>query len=75
MQGFPRVTVDPNVMGGRPFIRGLRVTVAAVLRLLAGRRTREEILAAYPYLEAEDLDESLAFAARLVESPTRGELT
>ena len=56
-------------MGGRPCIRGLRITVATVLRLLAAGRARDEILKEYPYLEAQDLDEALAFAAWLAESP------
>ena len=69
MKRFPRITLDPAVMGGRPCIRGLRITVATVLRLLAAGRARDEILREYPYLEAEDLDEALAFAAWLAESP------
>ena len=66
---IPRITHDPNVMGGKPCIRGLRVTVGTVLGLLASRRSREEILKAYPYLENEDLDAALQYAAyRLEES-------
>lgn len=55
-----RITLDPAVMSGKPCIRGLRVTVANVLRQLAHHRTAEEILAAYPYLEPEDIDACLA---------------
>lgn len=69
MKRFPRITLDPAVMGGRPCIRGLRITVAAVLRLLAAGRARDEVLKEYPYLESQDLDEALAFAAWLAESP------
>ena len=69
MKRFPRITLDPAMMGGRPCIRGLRITVATVLRLLAAGRGRDEILKEYPYLEAEDLAEALAFAAWLAESP------
>ena len=58
-----RITLDPAVMSGKPCIRGLRVTVANVLRQLASRRSTEKILAAYPYLEAEDIDACLAYAA------------
>lgn len=52
----PRITMDPEVMGGKPRIRGLRVTVGTILGLLSGHRTREEILRAYPYLEPEDIE-------------------
>lgn len=58
-----RITVDPAVMSGKPCIRGMRVTVANVLRQLANHRTVEEILASYPYLEPEDIDSCLAYAA------------
>lgn len=58
-----RITINPYVMSGKPCIGGLRVTVSNILRQLANRRTREEILAAYPYLEAADIDACLEFAA------------
>ena len=58
-----RITRDPAVMGGRPCIRGMRVTVGAVVGLLAAGRTREEILEAYPYLEADDIQAALSYAA------------
>jgi uncharacterized protein (DUF433 family) len=64
---FPRVTLSPNVMGGKPCIRGLRVTVGTVLGLVAAGHSRERILKAYPYLEPEDLDEVLAYAAWRLE--------
>ncbi len=60
---FSRISHNPNVMGGKPCIRGLRVTVAAVLGLLASGTPRKRILEAYPYLEPQDIDESLAYAA------------
>jgi uncharacterized protein (DUF433 family) len=60
---FARITYDPAVMNGKPCIRGMRVTVATVVGLLASGETRERILEAYPYLEAADLDEALAYAA------------
>lgn len=63
----PRITHDPAVMGGKPCIRGLRVTVGTVLGLLASGRSREEILHAYPYLEPDDLDAALAYAAWRME--------
>ncbi len=60
---FTRITHDPDVMGGKPCIRGLRVTVGTVVGLLATGQSRERILQAYPYLEPEDIDEALAYAA------------
>lgn len=63
MQATRRITHDPEVMGGKPCIRGLRVTVGTIVGLLSARRTRDEILRAYPYLEAEDIDVALAYAA------------
>jgi len=58
-----RITHDPTIMGGRPCIRGMRVTVGTVMGLLASGRSQTEILAAYPYLEAEDVQAALAYAA------------
>ena len=63
----PRITLDPAVMGGKACIRGLRVTVGMVVGLLAAGRGRDEILKAYPYLEPEDIDQALAYAAWRVE--------
>src|SRR6266513_943444 len=66
---FDRITHDPAVMGGKPCIRGLRVTVGTVLGLLAAGQSRELILLAYPYLVRRDIDAALAYAAwRLEES-------
>ncbi|MFO1428993.1 MAG: DUF433 domain-containing protein [Candidatus Competibacteraceae bacterium] len=64
---FARITHDPAVMGGKPCIRGLRVTVGMILGLLAAGQTRERILQAYPYLEPEDIDAALAYAAWRLE--------
>ncbi len=64
---FSRITMDPAVMGGKACIRGLRVTVGTIVGLLAARRSRDEILRAYPYLEPEDIDQALAYAAWRVE--------
>ena len=58
-----RITHDPTVMGGRPCIRGMRVTVGAIMGLLAAGRSEREILDAYPYLEPEDIHAALAYAA------------
>ena len=63
MKELSRITRDPAVMGGRVCIRGLRVTVGTVVGLLAAGRSSEEILSAYPYLEQEDIDQALAYAA------------
>jgi uncharacterized protein (DUF433 family) len=60
---FPRITHDPAVMGGKPCVRGMRVTVGTIVGLLASGEPREAILHAYPYLEPADLDEALAYAA------------
>jgi uncharacterized protein (DUF433 family) len=62
-----RITHNPAVMGGKPCIRGLRVTVGTILGLLASGASRERILQAYPYLEAEDIDAALAYAAWRLE--------
>lgn len=67
MKELTRITLDPAVMGGKPCIRGLRITVGTILGLLAAGRSREEILKAYPYLESEDIDQALAYAAWRVE--------
>ncbi len=67
MKALERITVNPLVMSGKPCIRGLRVTVANVLRLLAARHTPERILTAYPYLEPADIDACLLYASVRVE--------
>jgi uncharacterized protein (DUF433 family) len=64
---FERITVDPAQMGGRPCIRGMRVTVAMILGQLAGGQTVEDVLAAYPYLEHEDVLAALEYAAAVVD--------
>lgn len=66
---FDRITHDPRVMGGKPCIRGLRMTVGMVLGWLATGHTREQVLAEYPYLEAEDIDHALAYAAWRMQEP------
>ncbi len=67
MPSLTRITHDPNVMGGKPCIRGLRVTVGTIVGLVAAGRTSEEILRLYPYLTAEDIREALTYAAWRVE--------
>jgi uncharacterized protein (DUF433 family) len=63
MQELDRITVDPDQMGGVPCVRGLRVPVATVLRMLAGGMSEREILADYPDLQGEDIRACLRFAA------------
>ncbi len=64
MSTIDRITISPDVCGGRPSIRGLRIRVKDVLDLLAAGATRDEILADYPFLEDEDITSVLKFAAR-----------
>ena len=74
MPELTRITRDPAVMGGKPCIRGMRVTVGTVVGLVAAGRTRDEILREYPYLEAEDIAEALSYSAwraEEVEVPLR----
>jgi len=63
MQALNRITFDPGVMGGKPCIRGMRITVGMIVGLLASGHEKEEILKLYPYLEPNDIDEALAYAA------------
>ena len=64
MNQVERVTLNPAVMGGKPCIRGMRVTVGMIIGLLASKRSREEILRAYPYLEDEDIDAALEYTIK-----------
>jgi uncharacterized protein (DUF433 family) len=61
--GFDRVTIDPNVMGGQPCIRGLRIPVVLIVRMVASGKTFKEIIEDYPELEEEDIKQALEFAA------------
>lgn len=69
MQEHPRITIDPNVCGGRPCIRGLRIRVSDILAMLASGASKEEILEDYPYLEVEDIAAALGFAAHQADHP------
>jgi uncharacterized protein (DUF433 family) len=69
MEQVARITVDPNICGGRPCIRGLRVRVKDVLEMLASGMTKEDILKDFPYLEADDISASLEYAAKQVDHP------
>jgi len=67
MKELTRITFDPTVMGGKPCIRGMRVTVGAIVGLVASGHSFADILKAYPYLEEADVREALAYAAWRVE--------
>ena len=67
MPALTRITHDPNIMGGKPCIRGLRVTAGTVVGLVASGRSDDEILRLYPYLAADDIREALSYAAWRVE--------
>ena len=67
MDTFDRITFDPAIMGGRACIRGMRITVALVLNLVANGQSPDEIIADYPYLEVEDIQQSLQYAAWLAD--------
>jgi uncharacterized protein (DUF433 family) len=67
MLGFGRITFDPEIMGGRACIRGMRVTVSLILNLTANGMTPEEIVEGYSYLETDDVNQALRYAAWLAE--------
>ncbi len=67
---FKRITVNPEICTGKACIRDLRFPVSRVLGLLAAGETKESILKAYPYLEPEDINEALRYAAYLAEEET-----
>ncbi len=63
MQTLDRITFQPDVMGGKPCIRGMRVTVGTIVGLVATGKATTDILQLYPYLEAEDIRQALTYAA------------
>ncbi|HEU0297572.1 MAG TPA: DUF433 domain-containing protein, partial [Anaerolineales bacterium] len=65
MTQFNRITFDPNIMGGRACIRGMRLTVSLILNLISNGLTAQDIVKEYPYLEEEDIRQSLQYAAWL----------
>lgn len=67
MLGFDHITFDPNVMGGRACIRGMRITVSLVVNLVASGMSTDEIIDAYPYLEPADVEQALRYVAWLAE--------
>jgi uncharacterized protein (DUF433 family) len=62
-----RITIDPEVMTGKPCIRGMRVTVGMIVDAIAAGRTESELLGDFPYLEKEDIRQALAYAASLAQ--------
>jgi len=71
MEILERITVDPNVCLGQPTIRGMRITVSVILKMLAGGASTQDVLAAYPELEAEDVMEAMQYAAWVVSDQIR----
>ena len=69
---FDRITVEAGKCGGKPCIRGMRITVRRVLELLASYPDREALLSEYPFLEAEDLSQALRYAAVSVDDESLG---
>ena len=67
---FDRITVEAGKCGGKPCIRGMRITVRRVLEILATHRDREELFREYPFLEEEDLHQALRYAAATVDEET-----
>jgi uncharacterized protein (DUF433 family) len=67
MKELDRITFDSDVMGGRACIRGMRITASLVINLVANGMTTDEIIKAYPYLEPEDVQQALQYAAWLAE--------
>ena len=63
MDTLDRITINQDVMGGKPCIRGMRVTVGTVVGLLAAGKSEVEILAEFPYLETDDIRQALSYAA------------
>jgi uncharacterized protein (DUF433 family) len=67
MFGFDRITHDPNILGGKACIRGMRISVSLIVNLVANRMTVEEIIDEYPDLEPEDIQQALRYAAWAAE--------
>lgn len=66
MEKLDRITVNPNVCLGQPTIRGMRITVSVILKMLAAGKSVQEVLEAYPELEAEDVQQAIRYAAWIV---------
>jgi uncharacterized protein (DUF433 family) len=70
MEKLDRITIDPNVCLGQPTLRGMRITVSVVLKMLAAGKSVQDVLTAYPELEAEDVQQALRYAAWVVSDQT-----
>ena len=66
MEELDRVTINPNICLGQPTIRGTRITVSVILKMLAGDKSIEEVIEAYPELEVEDVRQAMKYAAWIV---------
>jgi len=66
MEKLDRITVNPNICLGQPTVRGMRITVSVILKMLAGGKSVQEILQAYPELEVEDVQQAIKYAAWIV---------
>lgn len=71
MGDFDRITFDPQILGGRATLRGMRMSVAQVVNLVANGMSVEEILREYPFLEEEDIRQALRYAAALADEEVR----
>lgn len=72
MEPLTRITIDPQVMGGKPCVRGMRVTVGTIVGLIACGKTIDDVTTEYPYLEREDILEALSYAAWRAEEKELG---
>jgi uncharacterized protein (DUF433 family) len=66
MEKLDRITVDPNICLGQPTLRGMRITVSVDLKMLAANKSVQDVLAGYPELEAEDIQQAMRYAAWVV---------
>lgn len=66
MEELDRITIDPNICLGQPTIRGTRITVSVILKMLAGDKSIEEVIEAYPEIEVEDVRQAMKYAAWVV---------
>jgi len=66
MENLDRITINPEICLGQPTIRGMRITVSVILKMLANGKSMEQVIAAYPELEAEDVRQAMRFAAWVV---------
>jgi len=66
MEKLDRITINPNICLGQPTVRGMRITVSVILKMIAGGKSVQEILDAYPELEIEDVQQAIKYAAWIV---------